>query len=628
MAFIFKLSVVRKMFNLFSTLLFKRRRQVFMKLWGLVGLLGPVLASIFLSSCSTMGLAEQQNLRTAFTRSDYQTTGRILADASYYTVKKNALLAAVEKGMQEYALGHYRESLEYLQKAKELIDQYFTKSISQTTATYIANDTSANYVGESYERSLVYFYAALNHFHLAHAPCTRDLMAMAQKTALLNAKAEKEGVAQEAQDESAAKSPADEQCVPLTTAQKRQELFAARAELVAWHSYLQNLKHDKAGQAVFKDDLLACLFGGLVHEAVGGNDLQIAWQLYRDGLDILAKNYNAYPTFNLLAEKFTRDYEKLPKMPFDRVLQEYVRPTTWGNQLKDYLTFKFLKLTKKLHSNKFESYVAQLRPSAAVLERLKKEKAMSNVAVVVGHDLIANKQPHKVAYSLGDALKKANLSGADLAQVYIFASNVLGLQPKGDDVSMTNSMLGTAVTALAVNQAAISFEIPEIVAFPVQEQMRIQVLDENQVEVYSGPLTVVNPVSEMAAQALKEKASGIYTRLGARLATKHAIAIMAAFLTYNKSKKDNEFMAKLMAVAQYALSSKAIAETEKADIRFWATLPADYRLADFYLSPGTYQLNVEVLNGQGEEQRTISLGKITIVKDDPAGKQIASYRVY
>ena len=137
-----------------------------MKLWGLLSLTGLIFATGFLSGCSTMGLAEQQNLRTAFTRADYQTTGRILADASYYTEKKNALLAAVEKGMQEYALGHYRESLEYLQRAKELIDQYFTKSISQTAATYIANDTSANYVGESYERSLVYFYAALNHFHL------------------------------------------------------------------------------------------------------------------------------------------------------------------------------------------------------------------------------------------------------------------------------------------------------------------------------------------------------------------------------------------------------------------------------------------------------------------------------
>ena len=428
--------------------------------------------------------------------------------------------------------------------------------------------------------------------------------------------------------ESTNQTPATEPCIPLTKQQRRQELFAARAELVAWHSFLQGLKNDKAGQAVFKDDLLACLFGGLVHEAVGGNDLQIAWQLYRDGLDILLKNYNAYPTFNMLAEKFARDYQKLPSLATDKLMTEYIRPTTWGNQLKDYLTFKFLQLTKKLHSGKYESYLAQLKPRPEVLERLKKEKALSNVAVVVGHDLIANKQPHRVSYSLGEALKKANLNGADLAQVYIFASNVLGLQPKGNDVSTTNSMLGTAVTALAVNQAAISFEIPEIVAFPVQDQMRIHVLDENEVEVYSGPLTVVNPVSEMAAQALKENAPGIYTRLGARLAAKHAVAIVAAYLVYQKNKKDNEFMGKLLAVAQYALSAKAIAATEKADIRFWATLPADYRLADFYLSPGNYKLSVEVLNERGEEQRTIPLGSITVEKDDPAGKQIASYRVY
>ena len=67
-----------------------------------------------------------------------------------------------------------------------------------------------------------------------------------------------------------------------------QKESAARAEVLAWDSFLKNLKSERRGQAVFKNDLLAKIFGAFIHEMIGSNnDLQISLQLYKEVLSFL-----------------------------------------------------------------------------------------------------------------------------------------------------------------------------------------------------------------------------------------------------------------------------------------------------------------------------------------------------
>lgn len=67
-----------------------------------------------------------------------------------YTAKDNVLYY-MDSGMLSYYEGDYLESIDKLSKAEQLIDEYYTKSITQNIASFLANDTVIEYPGEDYE---------------------------------------------------------------------------------------------------------------------------------------------------------------------------------------------------------------------------------------------------------------------------------------------------------------------------------------------------------------------------------------------------------------------------------------------------------------------------------------------
>jgi hypothetical protein len=61
--------------------------------------------------------------------------------------------------------------------------------------------------------------------------------------------------------------------------------------------------------------------------------------------------------------------------------------------------------------------------------------------------------------------------------------------------------------------------------------------------------------------------------------------------------------------------AKAIEKSERADTRYWSTLPQDLRIASFNLPSGTYDFSL-VADVAGTK-RKIGLGKKTLSKDSP-----------
>ena len=88
---------------------------------------------------------------------------------------------------------------------------------------------------------------------------------------------------------------------------------------------------------------------------------------------------------------------------------------------------------------------------------------------------------------------------------------------------------------------------------------------------------------------MESKRAGVYAKIGVRVAAKHAVAIVAAYTTY-QSKPD--FAGQMMAMGMYALSNKAIAASELADLRFWSTLPNSLQMTSVSLKPGEYSLEL------------------------------------
>ena len=121
--------------------------------------------------------------------------------------------------------------------------------------------------------------------------------------------------------------------------------------------------------------------------------------------------------------------------------------------------------------------------------------------------------------------------------------------------------------------------------------------DKDNKEVLSKNIPLVNPMGDIAEEAVFEGSAWTYTRVGTRLVTKYATAIAASYATYRTlggtgKHGDNNFLAKNAAVIQFIGASKAIEASEKADTRYWSTLPNEIRLIDLELPAGHYHLEV------------------------------------
>ncbi|MFL5783816.1 MAG: hypothetical protein ACJ76H_04340, partial [Bacteriovoracaceae bacterium] len=198
-----------------------------------------LISLLFLFACATGHQQTAEKLRKFVAEKKFTEAIEFLKDSPLAEDQKSQLLFWNELGLLEHYRGNYHASNEYLAKAKDLIDELYTTRISGKVSSILVNDNADLYYGEKYEASLVYFYRALNYY----------LVAMAEPELM-----------------------------------KRRELLSlARAEVVGWDSFLTEIKNERMGKALFKDDLLAKTFGALIHESQGNHqDDQIALQLYKD----------------------------------------------------------------------------------------------------------------------------------------------------------------------------------------------------------------------------------------------------------------------------------------------------------------------------------------------------------
>ena len=78
---------------------------------------------------------------------------------------KNEILLHLDRGMLAHYAEMYRESSSSLELAELLIEEAFTKSISQEIGTYLLNDNVRDYSGEDYEDLYCNVFNSLNYYH-------------------------------------------------------------------------------------------------------------------------------------------------------------------------------------------------------------------------------------------------------------------------------------------------------------------------------------------------------------------------------------------------------------------------------------------------------------------------------
>jgi len=275
-----------------------------------------------LVGCASSGRKAHGDLKASLKTSDIVTAVKLVESESFYPEERNKLLKMLELGTLKHIEGSYYQSLKYFDDAKELSDKLFTVSMSKKAASAVVNENVDNYYGEIYERSLIRFYQALNHYLLYQKGVYESFVKKAKGA---------DGKFQES-------TVSEKQ---LSDKEIKQHLFAARSVLLEWNSLLDSYHAVMAGESTYKFDLAARVFGAFIHEQFNtATDDQVALNLYKDAKKILFQNYNLYPVFNLKADKFKSDYKKLATLPTETVMSEYVASTDYAKSLISYINKK------------------------------------------------------------------------------------------------------------------------------------------------------------------------------------------------------------------------------------------------------------------------------------------------
>ena len=125
----------------------------------------PLLfAVLFLCSCAT---ADFSDVDATVVRGDYSAARRAIdaqKDSLYSDTDK--VLYNLDAGLLSHYSGDWNQSNKNFSEAEGLIEEYYSKSISQGVSSYFVNDLVVDYAGEDYEDIYTNFFMALNYIHL------------------------------------------------------------------------------------------------------------------------------------------------------------------------------------------------------------------------------------------------------------------------------------------------------------------------------------------------------------------------------------------------------------------------------------------------------------------------------
>lgn len=342
----------------------------------------------------------------------------------------------------------------------------------------------------------------------------------------------------------------------LSYKERRMHLMGARASILSWDSLLESYRSVTGGEPTYKDDLVAKVFGAFIHEQMNSNsDRMIALNLYKKAKEILTKNYGIYSSFNGKNEKFIKNFGKFSSLGIKKVKKDFFLETA---QYKNLVTF----LDRRI----------------GALKKGRKD----NLFIFSQSGFISPKVANKFHFPIPTALFLGKINAKKGKSFPQFVASVLGASH------------GTA--------PSITYELPMIKKDPSFKHYSIVVMDMKGTIIKESEMGLIEPLSELAYETLAYKQSATNSKIGARLAAKHITALYAAYLLYKKSGM-------FAATIAYAISNKAIAASEQADLRYWSTIPKSISVTSLRLPKGEYKLAIRYSNADKKSSQLVHWSK-------------------
>ncbi len=125
------------------------------------------VALLFLFSCTTRNEAFVE-IDAAVAEGRYLDAAASMSgeDRSSYYKDKDKVLYYLDLGMLYHYGGDYTQSVQHLDEAERLIEQYFSTSITQAAGSLLLNDNVMDYSGEDYEDIYLNVFKALDYLNL------------------------------------------------------------------------------------------------------------------------------------------------------------------------------------------------------------------------------------------------------------------------------------------------------------------------------------------------------------------------------------------------------------------------------------------------------------------------------
>lgn len=126
----------------------------------------PVLFSLLLIT-SCVSVADHSVVYAQLRNSGYEEARDYLeAEKSVLYTNHDQVLYDIDSGILSHYAGDWNYSNERLSDGEQLIEYYYSKSISQSIMSWIENDNSKDYDGDDYEDIYTNLFMALNYIHM------------------------------------------------------------------------------------------------------------------------------------------------------------------------------------------------------------------------------------------------------------------------------------------------------------------------------------------------------------------------------------------------------------------------------------------------------------------------------
>lgn len=518
-----------------------------------------VIFSLLIFGCSSQSTKDQLAMRDHVQNKNFEGALKVLENSDIKKNPSDEILYLMERGSISFYQQKYLEAAEFWQRALQKTNEKYTK-LSQVATSTVVSDQMKDYLPKDYEISYLYYFQSLAFF------------------------------------------------LEYEKNQDRSFLLKARASVVAWDSYLQQLKIENEFKSLYFDDYYARFFAGLIHETVNErSDLEIALQLYKDAYQLFLLQAPTYIQFTNNNGEYVGDLlkklqskEKWREQLFELSQKNQSSENESLQQVRKIIASKIINISKKIRKNEVKKLQKQFG--------LEDKDITSSDAVILSHKgwiNILEAKPIRLSFSA--AAKNKSASQAVLTAIaqggfLVFAAKVLG-QTGGSSHSSTSVQVNWYgvgdVTETIADAASLEFQVPSVQSPNVQEKEEFNLIytsEKSNIIEKKQNLNLIQSFDDILYQSVeRQKAKDVFLK-GTRFLTKQILAMLTSYSIYQSMvarDKNQEGLAKLSAMASYFGASAAIKYSEKADVRFWSLIPSKVQISTIEIPTKIEKLVIE-----------------------------------